>query len=314
MGEAGMTSTSRTLVSIWPDAQRLEPPVILLQARDLRRDFGAVRAVNGVSFDLHDNEVLSIIGPNGSGKTSTINLLTGLLRPDAGTIELRGRRIDRLSTERIAELGVRRTFQNGRVFAGMTVAENVYVGLYSQLTASRPLSRLRHLPVLRWIPLLAELVLALVPPPRVRRENAATEREIDEQLARFDQRLAPRRAHPAYTLSYANRRRTEIARALVSKPAVLLLDEPTAGMNQTETAEVLAQLLELKAQGQAMLLVEHKIDLVMKLSDRVIVMDNGTVIADGTPDEVRGNERVIEAYLGRRREQPTAAPAGQEGR
>jgi branched-chain amino acid transport system ATP-binding protein len=314
MGEAGMTSTSRTLVSMRPDAQRLEPSVILLQARDLRRDFGAVRAVNGVSFDLHDNEVLSIIGPNGSGKTSTINLLTGLLRPDAGTIELRGRRIDRLSTERIAELGVRRTFQNGRVFAGMTVAENVYVGLYSQLTASRPLSRLRHLPVLRWIPLLAELVLALVPPPRVRRENAATEREIDEQLARFDQRLAPRRAHPAYTLSYANRRRTEIARALVSKPAVLLLDEPTAGMNQTETAEVLAQLLELKAQGQAMLLVEHKIDLVMKLSDRVIVMDNGTVIADGTPDEVRGNERVIEAYLGRRREQPTAAPAGQEGR
>jgi branched-chain amino acid transport system ATP-binding protein len=314
MGEAGMTSTSRIRVSIRPDAERFEPPVILLQARDLRRDFGAVRAVNGVSFDLHDNEVLSIIGPNGSGKTSTINLLTGLLRPDAGTIELRGRRIDRLSTERIAELGVRRTFQNGRVFAGMTVAENVYVGLYSQLTASRPLGRLRHLPVLRWIPLLAELVLALVPPPRVRRENAATEREIDEQLARFDQRLAPRRAHLAYTLSYANRRRTEIARALVSKPAVLLLDEPTAGMNQTETAEVLAQLLELKAQGQAMLLVEHKIDLVMKLADRVIVMDNGTVIADGTPDEVRGNERVIEAYLGRRREQPTAAPAGQEGR
>jgi branched-chain amino acid transport system ATP-binding protein len=281
----------------------------ILQVDSLTRKFGAVRAVDGVSFEVREGEVLSIIGPNGSGKTTTINLLSGLIPHARGTITLSGKPIDRLSAEQRSELGISRTFQNGRVFANMTVADNVYVGMYAKLTDTRPWRQLRHLALLRWASLLGELALALVQPPSVKREQARNRAEIDFQLARFGHRLSGRSDHPAYSLSYANRRRTEIARALASHPRVLLLDEPTAGMNQTETAEVLAQLLELKAQGHTLVLVEHKIDLVMMLSDRVIVMDNGKIIAEGSPAEIRNDELVIEAYLGRRRnhDTPTAA-------
>ncbi|MGW3564833.1 ABC transporter ATP-binding protein [Streptomyces sp. NPDC000941] len=278
-------------------------PAPVLEVADLARSFGAVRAVNGVSFQVRQGEVVSIIGPNGSGKTTTLNLLSGLLTPDSGEIRLHGRRIERLPAERRAELGIARTFQNGRVFASLPVADNVYVGQYATLKRTRPFPRLRHLPVLRWLPLLAELLLALVQPPAVRREQSEAAARTEAQLARFGTRLLPRADHRAHTLSYANRRRTEIARALALEPALLLLDEPTAGMNQTETAEVLDQLLELKAEGQTIVLVEHKIDLVMTVSDRVIVMDEGQPIAAGTPAEVRDDERVVEAYLGRRRAQ-----------
>jgi branched-chain amino acid transport system ATP-binding protein len=283
-------------------------PAPVLEAAGLARSFGAVRAVNGVSFQVRQGEVVSIIGPNGSGKTTTLNLLGGLLTPDSGEIRLHGRRIERLPAERRAELGIARTFQNGRVFPNLPVADNVYVGQHAKLTRTRPFPRLRHLPVLRWIPLLAELLLALVQPPAVRREQSEAAARTEAQLARFGTRLLPRADHRAHTLSYANRRRTEIARALALEPALLLLDEPTAGMNQTETAEVLDQLLELKAEGQTIVLVEHKIDLVMTVSDRVIVMDEGQAIAAGTPAEVRDDERVVEAYLGRRRARREGAP------
>ena len=284
----------------------------ILSVSDLRRTFSGVTAVDSLSFDVGPGEVVSIIGPNGSGKTTTLNLISGVLRADSGTIELDGRRIERASVEQIAEAGLARTFQNGRVFAGLTVAENVEVGLHSTLTAARPLRRWSGYPLLRWIPLLAELALALVPTPAVRREREHITGEIDEQLRRFSERLTPRREDPAYTLSYANRRRTEIARALALRPRLLLLDEPTAGMNQTETAEVLRQLVALKAAGQAagqaILLVEHKLDLVMTLSDRVLVLDDGKLIAQGTPAQVRNNPAVIEAYLGRRREPRSVQP------
>ncbi len=276
-----------------------QPP--LLRIRGLVKSFGGIRAVDGLSFDVLPRETVSIIGPNGSGKTTVFNLISGLLRPDAGEIFFADRRIDGLSPDRIAELGIARTFQNGRVFGNMTVRENVLVSMHRHLRAARPVPGLRHRPIVWWISLLAETVTALARPPAVRAEEAQLEKEMWQQLARFGDRLLPRQDHLAYSLSYANRRRTEIARALATHPLLLLLDEPTAGMNPTETAEVLDQLAALRAEGFTMLLIEHKLDLVMTLSDRVIVLDYGQAIAEGPPSEIQDDERVIEAYLGRHR-------------
>ncbi|MGW4633398.1 ABC transporter ATP-binding protein [Nocardia sp. NPDC004415] len=279
-----------------------------LAVRELRKSFGGVKAVDGVELIVAPGEFVSIIGPNGSGKTTTVNLVSGVLRPDAGRVEVDGERLRPGSQEAAAAAGIARTFQNGRVFGSLTVRENVEIGLHTTVTAARPLRFLARFPVLRWFPLLAETVLALVPTPAVRAERRATEALVDAQLARFPERLVPRADNHAYTLSYANRRRTEIARALALRPRVLLLDEPAAGMNQTETAEVGRQLAELKAAGQTIVLVEHKLDLVNALSDRVIVLDEGRVIAEGTPEQIQNDERVIEAYLGRRRLRAAGEP------
>jgi branched-chain amino acid transport system ATP-binding protein len=273
----------------------------LLRVEDLKRHFDGLAAVDGISFTVAPGEVLSIIGPNGSGKTTTLNLVTGSIRAHGGTISLDGVRIERADSARIAEHGIARTFQNGRVFATLSVADNIEVGLHATLHANRPFRRWSNVFLLRWIPLLAELFIAIFGTPASRRESRQIQTTVDAEISRFEARLGPRRDDPAYSLSYANRRRTEIARALALAPKLLVLDEPTAGMNQSETSEVLQQLLDLKADGQAILLVEHKLELVMSVSDRIIVMDGGRIIAQGPPDAVRNDPAVIEAYLGRRR-------------
>ncbi|MBR0992438.1 ABC transporter ATP-binding protein [Bradyrhizobium japonicum] len=262
----------------------------MLSLRGLTRRFGGLTAVDAIDLDLAKGELVSIIGPNGAGKTTLFNLVTGLDRPDAGHVSFAGQDVTGFSPERLAGQGIARTFQLGRVFGNLSVMDNVLIGAHTRLRAVKP-----AVPVIG--PLL-ELGLALLRPSSVRNEEERLREEVKAILARFGERLLPRIDQPAYSLSYANRRRVEIARALALQPRLLLLDEPTAGMNPTETAEMQGLVTELKAEGLTILLIEHKLEMVMRLSDRVIVMDEGRKIAEGPGEAVRTDPKVIEAYLG----------------
>lgn len=251
---------------------------VLLEVRGAAKAFGGVKAVDGVDLVVNKGEVVTIIGPNGSGKSTFFNLLTGIYPLDAGTMTLDGKSIVGLPAHKIAAAGIARTFQNIRLFTNLTVLENVMIGTHGSVHAS-----------------LLEAVLGTA--SLNKREKAAREQAMD-LLGIFSKRLYPRLDHPVFSLSYANRRRVEIARALATNPQLLLLDEPTAGMNPYETLELADNVQQIKARGVTMAIIEHKLDVVNRISDRVAVLDFGRKIAEGSAAEVRNNPYVIEAYLG----------------
>jgi branched-chain amino acid transport system ATP-binding protein len=262
----------------------------MLEISGLTRHFEGVTAVDGLDLAVNEGELIGVIGPNGAGKTTLFNLVSGFDRPNAGSIRLNGVDITGGPPEKLARLGMARTFQHGRVFGNLSVLDNVMVGAHARLTAVRP--------SWRGLGPVGELLLAAIRPKAVRQEEEALREEAKAILARFGDRLTPRLDHPAYSLSYANRRRLELARALALRPHLLLLDEPTAGMNETETAELEGVIASLKASGLTILLIEHKLGMVMRLSDRVLAMDEGRRIAVGAPAEVRDHPEVVLAYLG----------------
>jgi ABC-type branched-subunit amino acid transport system ATPase component len=258
--------------------------VPLLELRDVTKDFGGLRVVDHLNLHVDAGEIVSVIGPNGAGKTTVFNLITGIFHPDSGEIVFEDERISGLAPHRITQRGVARTFQTLRLFLNMTVLENVMAAEYGNTKAT-----------------VFEAMLQL---PRARREERRIRAIAEEKLSFFGRRLAGYRFdQPAYSLSYANRRRLEIARAMATNARLLLLDEPAAGMNPNETLEVTELIGRLRDDaGYTILVIEHDMHVVEGISDRVVALDHGVKIAEGSFDEVATHPLVIEAYLGARAE------------
>jgi branched-chain amino acid transport system ATP-binding protein len=243
----------------------------------VRRTFGGLVAVNDLSFEIEAGSIVALIGPNGAGKSTVFNLITGIYPPTSGRIELEGKSLAGLRTDRITANGIARTFQNIRLFAFMSALDNVMTGRHPRMHAS--------------------LFDSLLHTPRQRAEERRV-RERSRELLRFVG-LERDAGDYARNLPYGNQRRLEIARALASDPKLLLLDEPAAGMNPREKDDLVRLIGRIRETGVTVFLIEHDMNLVMNVSERITVLDHGEKIAEGTPQQVRSNENVIEAYLGR---------------
>jgi len=259
--------------------QAQQADAVLLRLDHVSRSFGGVYATRDVSLDVPRGELRGIIGPNGAGKSTLFNLISGHLRPDTGAVALAGRRVDRLPPHTRARLGVAIVFQGARLFSRMTVLENVMVGAHCRTHAG-----------------LASAVLRL---PRHRREERMITESAREALAQVG--LADWANRDASGLPLGQQRRLQVARALVARPDLLLLDEPASGLRASERSELADLITQVRGTGTTIMLVEHDVALVTRLADRITVLELGQVIAEGTPDEIRTDPRVIDAYLGAER-------------
>jgi len=252
----------------------------LLELTGISKRFGGLAVMENLDLHVDEGEIVSVIGPNGAGKTTLFNLVTGVYRPDAGEIRFEGKSLLGLEPHQITGRGIARTFQTLRLFLNLTVKENVMAAAYSHTHAGVARSILRT--------------------PGMRREEKEIEQLAEERLSFFGERLVGYRWNqPAYSLSYANRRRLEIARATATKPRLLLLDEPAAGMNPVETHEITELIGRLRTEvGYTILVIEHDMHVVEGISDRVVALDHGVKISEGTFEQVATDPRVVEAYLG----------------